>query len=244
MRSIFCSIIAVLALSLSTQTSLAGVISVEAYASGDNGAVTSGSLGGYAMTSFDLAGNAGDNLSSISSPVDGSTVGITTNSNGGNVILGKADSTSWWTNNTANDFNIFKTYSNTIDIILPEKTLAFAFNVGASFNGSAWFKAYDENSVQKFDSRTAAPTNGLFAVGGSQHLTPGFGVYADNSNSTTGECSYISRITIDPNAGWGVGNFAIAQDAGNCGTSVAEPGSLALLGLGLVGLCFARRKQS
>ena len=229
-----------------SQFCAAGIITAEAYGSGYNDAVVSGSLGGYAMTSFDMTGSNGDNISSLLSPVDNSTVGITTNSNGGNVVIGSADSTSWWTNNTGADYNIFKTHSNRIEIVLPENTLAFAFNIGASFAGNAWFQAFDGSGAQQFDSRYQAPTNGNIEVGGSNDLTPGYGLYAANSSSSQGQCNYISKVVVDPSEGWGVGNFSISQDtAGNCGsTDVPEPGTLAIFGLGLIGLRLARFKKA
>ncbi len=239
------SLLVLLAAATISQVSSAGIIDVEKYNSGYNDAVTTGTLGGYSMTNFSVGGTSGDMISTLTSPIDGSTVGIT-EKYGNDVKLGYANSTSWWTNNTGADYNIFITHTNLIEIILPTNTLAFAFNVGANFNGSAWFTAYDQNGREQFDSRTDAPIAEKFAVGGSENKTPGFGLYALNSDSDPQSCNYISKVVVDPNAGWGVGNFSIAQDTqNNCGTTtVSEPGTIALFGLGLLGLAAARRRMA
>tara|TARA_R110000868_G_scaffold268953_1_gene528264 strand:+ start:42975 stop:43664 length:690 start_codon:yes stop_codon:yes gene_type:complete len=200
---------------------------LETYSSGSANPNT---IGGYAMTDFNLiAGNAGDAISSISSPISGS-VGLS-DQYGNPVSLGFADSTTWWVNGEANDSNIFTTGTNTITIVLPENTLAFAFNVGANQNAQGWIDTFE--------------TNGSGLSGNSRHYfspsasnTPGFGVYADSSQ----ECSYLSSIVIDPTFIWGAGNFSINQ--GSCNTAVPEPSPIILLGLGLVGLVIIRRKNS
>ncbi|MGB5325024.1 MAG: hypothetical protein WBN40_06325, partial [Pseudomonadales bacterium] len=70
----------------------------------------------------------------------------------------------------------------------------------------------------------------------SDDNTPGFGVYADNSG---GDCGSISSIIIDPQQ-WGVGNFSI--NVSECHASVAEPGVMSLLAVGLLGLGLARKR--
>jgi len=99
---------------------------------------------------------------------------------------------------------------------------AFSFFVGADFNGRGWiqgFDAYGNESIEQF------------SVNGGN--SPGFGVVGN-----PGSCSTISRIIVEPNNLWGVGNFAINQDP--C-TTVPEPGSLGLFGIGLLAFGFARR---
>lgn len=236
------SITALIAASLLSSASFAGVISVEQYSSGSNTASESGYLGGYTMTRFDLI-PATEALDTLISPVDGSSLSITANDDDGKVTVdvagddtGSSADPQWWTNYSGYDYNIFTTSSNRITILLPENTLAFAFNVGANTLGSAWFKAWDQDNNMDYYS-------GNFSVGGSGNKTPGYGLYADNSASTSGQCNYISKVVIDPTFIWGAGNFSISQDTnGNCSSEVSEPGSIALFALGLIGLAVMRRK--
>ena len=99
---------------------------------------------------------------------------------------------------------------------------AFSFFVGADFNGRGW--------IQGFDAQGNESTE-YFSVNGGN--SPGFGVVGD-----PGSCATISRIIVEPNHLWGVGNFAINQDP--C-TAVPEPGSLPLFCIGLLAFGLLRR---
>jgi PEP-CTERM motif len=214
------TVISIALLGLSAQVN--ATLILDTFASGT---ATPETLGGYAMTDFDLVSTGiGTQISTVNSPLGGS-VGI--EDENGTVTLGLADANAWWVNGEAGDYNIFTTSTHTIEIILPENTFAFSFNVGVNTNAGAWFKAYD-NTGSYADLGTVS-----FGLGTNN--TPGFGIYADNSN---GSCSSISRITVDPSFIWGVGNFSINQ--GTC-ASVPEPSSIALLAIGLLGLGFVRK---
>lgn len=229
---------------LVSSVSLAGVISVEQYASGTNDASESGVLGGYTMSRFDMIA-ANPAIDTLLSPVDGSVLGITSNDADGKVTVevagddtGASLDPQWWTNYSGYDYNIFTTNTNRITLILPENTLAFAFNVGANQPGTAWFKAWNQDGVRDYYS-------GNFNVGGYGNQTPGYGLYAENSNTTAGQCNYIKKVVVDPTFIWGIGNFSIAQDtSGNCSTEVSEPGTLALFGMGLIGIIVMRRRMA
>jgi len=210
----------------------AGLLTLETY---NTGVSTPEVIGGFAMTNFDV-NNGGSTLStsSISSPISGVIQFQDRNNASLDMTLRSADATSWWQNGESVDYDIFTTGEHLIRILLPENTRAFSFNVGASLNSSsnnAWLKA-DGYSQTSGDSGNLQRE--YFNV--SKTNTPGFGIYADNSN---GSCGVISSIIVDPEF-WGIGNFSINQS--ECVTDVPEPGSLALLGLGLLGLGAMRRK--
>ena len=119
-----------------------------------------------------------------------------------------------------------------IELILPEGTRAFQVYIGAELPDGylgGFVGAYDsdDNYAQtNFGGSTDIP------FGADQ--TPGFGIYSTNS------CATITRVILEPSFWWGFGNLADNQDS--C-TTVPEPGTLALLGLGLLGLALTRRLQ-
>lgn len=142
-------------------------------------------------------------------------------------------SPSWW--NSVGP--VFTTGSNTITISFEGMNVfGFAFNLGANMPATAWIRAFFEDDTGAAGSLYAG---NLAVGGGSPARTPGFGVFAAGGSS----CARITSIVIDPEPfEWGVGNMAI--DSGSCGSvSVPEPGSLALLGAGLLGLSMLRRKR-
>lgn len=103
-------------------------------------------------------------------------------------------------------------------------------NAGTTLSGSL---------TQQFAAGVAGRGNGLFDVVG------GLAAYNINTNKQIGgrDLSFTSSFQPNPNGGvtpdgfnaFGTGEFA--------GTSIPEPGMLALLGLGLFGIGFARRNK-
>ena len=202
----------------------AGLLTLETYSSGT---ATPNTLGGYAMTDFGIHNTIlGGAASTINSPISG-TVSFENMSGAAlNMNLGLANSTGWWQNPESTDNDIFTTSTHWVKILLPENTRAFSFNVGASFNGTGWLEAYN-GSTKELDRQT-------FNV--NPNNTPGFGIYASNTN---GSCSAITSVIVEP-VSWGMGNFSINQSA--CTANVPEPGTISLLGLGLLGLVVIRRR--
>ncbi|RZV53501.1 MAG: PEP-CTERM sorting domain-containing protein, partial [Pseudomonadales bacterium] len=195
---------------------------------------TPGEIGGYTMTDFALTnlGDLGALTTSVTlpSPLSGEIQfkGKATDPNAAapdlDMMRETADTTGWWVNGEDHNYDIFTTNVNWVELVLPENTRAFSFNVGASFNGWGWMVGFNDGASKHdiYSSFNVSSTN-----------TPGFGVYADNSD---GSCGSISSVIIDP-SDWGVGNFSI--NVGECTASVPEPGVLSLLAVGLFGLGLA-----
>lgn len=136
------------------------------------------------------------------------------------------DVSHWWNNYETQDYDVFATHEAWVEMVLPENTRAISFNVGSSFYGWGWLLGISDNDFTDIVSFDLSPES-----------TPGFGLYADNSN---GGCDSISSVVIDPIL-WGVGNISIAQ-SDQCVADVPEPGVFTLLGLGILGLGYARYK--
>lgn len=100
----------------------------------------------------------------------------------------------------------------------------FTFNIGANKRTNAWIKAY-------YDDGFGHELSTSWFGGINKRKTPSYGVYVAQP---TQSCAVITRIEIDPQFEWGVGNFGIAQ---NSCLDVPAPSSLPLLGLGLILLC-------
>lgn len=187
-------------------------------------------IGGYVMTDFDVMNDtmSGD-TSTVVSPLGGLLTFTDVNGAILDLTRGLADSTDWWINGENSDYDIFTTEVNWVTILLPENTRALSFNVGANKSAGGWMTATetDGNGIDTKYDFGLSPTN-----------TPGFAIYTNNSS---GQCSALTSITIDP-IKWGVGNFSINND--RCNTvSIPEPVSIALFGLGFMGLLLSRRES-
>ena len=210
---------------LSFVSSTAQAAVLEQYATGT---ATPTTIGSFAMTDLAFSGAAAI-TSTVASPISGSLEFKDRYGNSANMVRGTANTTSWWQNGEASDYDVFLTGEHLITIMLPVNTRAFSFNVGADVGSTginAWLSATETGG--------SGVRTSWFNV--NRNNTPGFGIYAGSSDCS----SALTSVTIDP-VFWGFGNFSINQDT--CSTSVPETSSVFLFGLGLLGLLgLARRK--
>lgn len=183
-----------------------------------NGGDPGDTLGGFAMTDFgDDERSDGSSVTHVDSPLDGQVDFVYQNQSAADMTL---ETVNWWEYDHG---SVYTTETNWIELILPENTRAFSFYVGASFYGGGWLQAFDNLGNDVYSTFSVSPSN-----------SPGFGVYSST------ECGSISRIIVDPTS-WGVGNFAINQDA--CSTEVPAPGPIGMLIFGLAGLAVNRLRR-
>ena len=222
------SVLTLLLTMLFSSTTSAALI-LETYSHGDSLPDT---IGGYSMTNFDVMNDTlSGGTSTVNSPLGGKITFKRQNGKDLQMTRALADSTSWWNNSESADYDIFTTSVPWVELVMPENTRAFSFNVGADLSSTginAWLVANESlgNGIGK--SR--------FNV--NRNNTPGFGIYADNAAS--GECSAITSVIIDPDY-WGLGNFSINQD--DCAVGVPEPSTVVLMGMGLIGMVLIRRRE-
>ncbi|WP_101759862.1 PEP-CTERM sorting domain-containing protein [Oceanicoccus sp. KOV_DT_Chl] len=125
--------------------------------------------------------------------------------------------------NDGTNFSIFQTF-NTVD--------------QADYDFSFAYRARNNNS-ESFLLEIFTDTSDLFSMIFDDHTTSAWSTFSDVFLGT-GELTTFRFTSINPNSGT-VGNFLDAVTVEGEVASVPEPGSLALLAIGLIGLGISRK---
>ncbi len=130
----------------------------------------------------------------------------------------------WWNPNT---YPIFTTGlpSNSDRIIIDFRNagydvFGFSFQIGANKPATGWVKAvWGPRLSERVNGIPISPSN-----------SPGIQVASAGDS-----CTAIKKIIVEPPFTWGIFNMGVDTVGNNC-AQVPEPGSISLLGLGLLGL--------
>lgn len=133
--------------------------------------------------------------------------------------------TDWW----QGDDLIYTTATDTMEVTFSDLyVVAFTFRLGANRSAQAWIQAEYSDDTGAHGSLNTGWFSGI-----GPDSSPAWGVFVADQ----GNCRKLDRVTIDPPFTWGLGEMHVAT-SDSCSVSVPEPGSLGLLGAGLLALGF------
>ena len=182
-------------------------------------------LGGFTMTPFPDDPQPMGSVSSVLSPLGGS---VTFDQDLTHVEVGSGWAT--WSHGYTEDVyhTAFAGTPTSVTMTLPANTIAFYFYAEPNH-----FGVFNITATAQDGTYLSVPVAGNAGANG-------FGFYSPDEMYLT----YITVTTADL-AGMAVGEFGIAEEYYQTHhTQVTEPGTLALFGLGLAGLGFARRRKT
>lgn len=137
---------------------------------------------------------------------------------------------SWWLGTGS----VFVTDTDTMVVTFEDLFVTgFTFRIGANMHAQAWIRAEYTDSDGESGYLQTDWFNGI-----TPQTSPLYGVFLTD----TGNCAKIDSVVVDPHFRWGIGEMSIATN-GDCAVSVPEPGSLGLLGAGLLAMGFVWRTR-
>lgn len=209
---------------LFSATAVADPITIDTHLDG-----TPSSPGGYVTEDYTITGNNGDILSSFTTG-SGNEIGMSPDV----MVLTDSVNGNNWFDDPANNGAIFGVHGSMVTLTPTNPLAAISFIISSSFGGGAWVSADWTDSDGNVGTVRNPAGSGYFRVNQGEYDGVGVSMYA-----APGAC--ITSITIEPYE-WGFGAISTA-DAVGC-VSVPEPGSLGLMGLGLLCLGFVARRRT